>query len=183
MSTGHPDYQEYAQWIGPLVDSRADFPLGLGNYTVTATALGNYAALVIGVRVSVGHVHLFVKSYRSDLGPGVFALDQFEFTPVEPDILRIPILTDTIEVLFAGTSAGTTFSFGVWPSNAPVLGISPGEDDAPITGILAVAPMLWDGIAFQRERIAPLYGSIPPTATGPGIPVTLIAGAADVAHE
>lgn len=170
---GFPDYQQYAQWVGPILAEQDNYAIGGGNIVTGALPVSSYAYIGVAVDVGGGSVFLSVTQARTGVTTGVFPSQSLTFPTSSNAVAFFPVLGDTASLKFIGSGAGVTLSYIIYGSNQsgePVFATSDGLGRFPIP---ATAPVLWNGATFDLPRVPNVVRGRNDAAVVAGTPQTI----------
>jgi hypothetical protein len=120
---GHPDYQNYANWRGPLIASNAAFALTAANPFNASAVVTNYASLCLDVTTVNTQGANVALTYFTDAGATVQVGSQSWDLMANVELsVMVPVLGNFVKLAITTVNPGAgNVSVVCFPTNTPVL--------------------------------------------------------------
>lgn len=162
-SIGHPDDQDFAQWLGHPFVANAALALGAGTHTDGPYTVSNFASVILAIAPTTHGVTATITQQIQGAPAGLTVVENFTIGAGATLFEAIVLTGNIVTLQLQGGGAGTTVAYALYPSNTTtntsvtsstvlnflhnglVVKAEPGLDmeDAAAVGNPAASPIVW----------------------------------------
>lgn len=120
---GHPDYQNYANWRGPLIASNTAWPLTQANPFTASAVVTNYASLCLDITtVNTQGANVNLTYYTDSAHTVAVGSQSWDISPNVELSVMVPVLGNFVILTITTVNPGAgNVSVLCFPTNTPVV--------------------------------------------------------------